>query len=246
MSRIVTVLPLMCFLVLGSSNLDAEDKTFESPNRPTSLMIENFQPASHVGPDDSTRWPQPVTVVLHGNYDRPEWQCETWKAVAGFRGWILCPRGVPTPWAEKAADRWTYQGRKRTLKEIEAGLLALEKRYPGKVTRKELALAGFSLGAILAPGIIADRPSMFSYLFLIEGAVDRLGIAEVRKMKRSGILGIGLAMSSPGYRRQAKKLVPKIERHEIRAVFVDMAGTGHNYSDDFDTTGQKAIRTLVR
>jgi hypothetical protein len=86
---------------------------------------------------------------------------------------------------------------------------------------------------------------MFSYLFLIEGGVDKLGIAEVRKMKRSGILGIGLAMSSPGYRRQAERLVSKIERYEMRTVFVDMSGAGHNYSDDFGNTGQKAIRTLV-
>jgi hypothetical protein len=46
------------------------------PTEPTPLAVEGWRAASHVGPDVAEAWPQPVTIVLHGNFDRPEWECE--------------------------------------------------------------------------------------------------------------------------------------------------------------------------
>ncbi len=218
----------------------------DPPQRPAALSVPEFYPASHVGPDVTNDWPRPVTVVLHGNYDRPEWECDTWKGVAGFYGWVLCPRGVRTPHATLAEDRWTYRGPARVQKEIEAGLTALEARYPGRVSMDGTVLVGFSLGGIYAPGLAIGNPGKYPYLFLVEGGEKKLDKRVIRALKKAGVRGVALAMSLPGRRRAARDTLEKIIRVDIRAVFVDMKGAGHGYRSDFGNTGRKALQYLVR
>jgi hypothetical protein len=215
------------------------------PLKPTPLEVEGYQPASHVGPDDVETWPQPVVVVLHGNFDRPEWECITWKLVAGFHGWVVCPRGIRTPWATREEDRWTYRGSGATAKEVGAAIAALEKRYPGRVSRDETVLAGFSLGAILAPPIARADPGVYPYVFLVEGGGKMMERPWVAAMKKAGVKGVGLAMSLPHLRNKAKQALPRFERAGIRAVFVDMRGAGHGYRDDFPITGRRALEQLL-
>jgi len=198
-----------------------------------------------VGPDDPIDRPWPVTIVLHGNFDRPEWECDTWKEVAGFHGWILCPRGIRTPWATLAEDRWTYRGSVATAAEIEAALRALESRYPARVTREEAVLVGFSLGANLAPAIARDNPGVYPYVVLVEGGGRSLERPWIARMKKAGVRAVGLAMSLPGLRSKAIAALPRFERAGIRAVFVDMKGAGHAYRDDFPITGRSALGQLL-
>jgi predicted esterase len=210
------------------------------------LEVEGYHTAVHVTPPKPpNKVPSPVTVVLHGNYDRPEWQCATWRHVAGFRGWVVCPRGIPTPWAEPSADRWMYRGSAKTQKEIEAVIHALKSRYPGLVDDSEMVLAGFSLGAILAPAIAISQPNRYTTLFLIEGGVDKIDKRRIRALKRSGVRSMGLAMSSRNYRNTAKQLVSILEKMGLKSVFVDMAGAGHDYHPDFGETGRKALKRLL-
>jgi len=215
------------------------------PTHPAHLPVEGFARASHVGPTPHDGWPRPVTVVLHGNYDRPEWECDTWRDVAAFYGWVVCPRGVRTPWASRAEDRWTYGGAAAVEKEIEAALSALESRYPGRVSRDGTVLAGFSLGAILAPSLVERSPGRYPYVFLVEGGLKKLDRRRARGMVRAGVRGVGIAMSGPGRRTQAKEAVRWFERAGARARFVDMRGAGHNYRADFDETGRRALEQLV-
>jgi len=215
------------------------------PTHPAPLKVKGFKRASHVGPNDTGDWPKPVVVVLHGNYDRPEWECDTWANVAGFYGWILCPRGKRTPWVAKSEDRWTYSGARVVQREIKASLSALEKRYPGRVSRKGMVLAGFSLGAILTPGIVSLNPGLFPYLFMVEGGLEKLNRQRIKSLIRLGVKGIGLAMSALGRRSKAKKILPIINQSGARAVFVDMKGAGHEYSDDFIIRGEATLRKLL-
>src|SRR5690606_15835456 len=92
---------------------------------------------------------RPVVVALHGNYDRPEWQCEIWRGITGGFAFVLCPRGIPRAGAPKSEDRWEYAGVDKTEKELVAGLEALAKRYPSWVDEGPVLFTGFSLGAIL-------------------------------------------------------------------------------------------------
>lgn len=186
-----------------------------------------------------------MVIVLHGNFDRPEWECETWKEVAGFYGWILCPRGVRTPWATLAEDRWTYRGSEAVRREIEAAMRALEQRYPDRVTREGTVLVGFSLGANLAPAIARSDPGVYPYLVLVEGGGKQMERTWVAALKRSGVRAVGLAMSLPHLRNKARQALPRFERAGIRAVFVDMQGAGHGYRGDFGVTGRQALEQLV-
>jgi hypothetical protein len=161
------------------------------PLAPAPLEVPGFAPASHVGPSGDAAWPRPVIVVLHGNFDRPEWECDVWAGAASFHGFVLCPRGVRTPWASLAEDRWTYKGAARVEAEIEAGLAALEARYPGRVTREGMVLAGFSLGAILAPGLVESSPGKYPHLFLVEGGVEKLDKKRIASLRRAGVAGAG-------------------------------------------------------
>ncbi len=215
------------------------------PGRPTPLKVSGFRPASHVGPAGEPDWPKPVVVVLHGNFDRPEWECDVWGEVAGFYGWTLCPRGVRTPWASKAEDRWTYNGAGAVRREIEASLQALEERYPGRVTREGMVLAGFSLGGILAPDLALTDPGKYEFLFLVEGGVKKLDKKRIKSLSRVGVKGVGMAMSAPGRRKLAMDAVRRLETRGIRAVFVDMKGAGHSYRSDFAVTGMSGLKRLV-
>ena len=215
------------------------------PNGPEPLEVPGFAPASHVGPSGDAAWPRPVVVVLHGNFDRPEWECDMWAEVASFHGFVLCPRGVRTPWASLEEDRWTYKGAARVEAEIEAGLAALEARYPGRATREGMVLVGFSLGAILAPALVESSPGKYAHLFLVEGGIEKLDGKRIALLRRKGVTGVGLAMSAPGRRRLANAAIPVLHAAGIRAIFVDMKGAGHGYSTDFATTGAAAMHALV-
>jgi predicted esterase len=215
------------------------------PLRPEPLEVPGFAPASHVGPSGEAQWPRPVVVVLHGNFDRPEWECDVWAEVASSRGFVLCPRGVRTPWASLKEDRWTYKGAARVEAEIEAGLAALEARYPGRVTRENMVLAGFSLGAILAPGPVESSPGKYKHLFLVEGGVEKLDRKRIEALRRAGLAGVGLAMSAPGRRRLANAAIAQLRAAGLQAIFVDMKGAGHAYSAQFGTTGAAALQALT-
>jgi hypothetical protein len=186
-----------------------------------------------------------VTVVLHGNFDRPEWECATWKEAAGFYGWVLCPRGVRTPNATLKEDRWTYRGPAAIQKEIDSALNSLAVLYPERVSRKGTVLAGFSLGAIYAPKLAVGNPGRYPYLFLVEGGVEKLDDNLIKSLKRAGVKGIGMAMSAPGRWARARSTVNKILEYGLKAAFVDMKGAGHGYRDDFAVNGRAALKKLV-
>src|SRR5437868_13039508 len=68
---------------------------------------------------------RPLVLALHGNYDRPEWQCSVWRETMKGYPFVLCPRGVPRRDAPASADRWTYGKPADVRHEIEAALGAL-------------------------------------------------------------------------------------------------------------------------
>src|SRR5688572_30141671 len=83
------------------------------------LLVPGFG-AAVVSVPVGTRTPRPVVLALHGNYDRPEWQCEVWRDITGGFPWVLCPRGVPRGDAPKSADRWTYTTAAKVTEEVRA------------------------------------------------------------------------------------------------------------------------------
>lgn len=217
----------------------------QPPRSVAPLQVPGFAPASHVGPSAPGPGPWPVVVVLHGNFDRPEWECATWQRAAAHYGWILCPRGKRTPWASKAEDRWTYASLSAVRRELAAALQALRERYAGKVSQQGTVLAGFSLGAIYAPRLAAEQPKAYPWLFLVEGGLDTLTPALVRTLARGGLEGVGLAMSSAGRRRRARKVAQRLRAIGLKAETVEMPGAGHNYSADFGVRARQALDAMM-
>ncbi len=89
-------------------------------------------------------------ALLHGNYDRPEWQCVVWRGIVGDAAFIRCPRGVPRPDSPSPDDiRFTYASNQALEREIDAGIGALRARFPLFVDDERPLYTGFSLGAIM-------------------------------------------------------------------------------------------------
>jgi pimeloyl-ACP methyl ester carboxylesterase len=108
-----------------------------------------------------------------------------------------------------------------------------------------MVLVGFSLGAILAPGLAESSPGRYEHLFLVEGGVEKLDRKRIAALRRAGVAGVGLAMSAPGRRRLAQAAIPELRAAGIRAIFVDMKGAGHGYSASFGIDGAAGMRELI-
>lgn len=210
---------------------------------PYHLEVPGFEKAVLSVPA-TQKEPLPVFVVLHGNYDRPEWECEIWRPIIQDMGYVLCPRGVPVSQAPEGADRWTYPNYKAMRAEVEAAIEAIKNEFPGKIADDGYGLIGFSLGAIYGPRLIVDSGKRYKMAFFVEGGMDQLSKSMVRTLKKAGVEGIGLAMS--GLKRIKKALASKklIKQQGMRFLFVDMRGAGHAYSDDFESETRSSIEWL--
>jgi pimeloyl-ACP methyl ester carboxylesterase len=195
------------------------------------LAVEGFAEAVIAVPVGATGQ-RPVLVATHGNYDRPEWQCEVWGRIVGARGFVLCPRGVRRPDSPSRDDlRYEYGTAQALEREIDAGLSALRQRFPKNVAEGPVVLAGFSLGAILGVTLAARRPEVFSRLVLIEGG-DQWTLANARLFGRKGGQRVLFACSQPGCAASARVAVATLRKAEVMADEVKGKSEGHTYVGD--------------
>ena len=220
--------------------------TSSIPNAQAPLHVTGFAPSLHVGPAQFDAWPKPVMIFLHGIHADVSEQCGWWQDVGRAHGWMICIRGARQPNTTRQQNRWTHRNWQTTHREIDAALTALETKYPGKVSRRNLVLAGYSRGAILAPRLVIAAPDRYRYLFLAEGGMDQLQRISLTTLRQQGIQGIALAMGSAMRRRRAQDLLPSITRAGIKSVYVDMPGAGHRMANNFSIIGREGLLDLVR
>lgn len=203
------------------------------------------RPAVFAAPDRTTPPPWPLAVVLHGNYDRPEWECDLWAPLLRSNRWVLCPRGVPRADANRALDRWTYRGRGLLGREIEAAVAALESRFPGEVRRDDALLVGFSLGANMTPRLLLDKVLPFRSVVLVEGGfgvtTPLARTARARGVERVVYL-CGARTACPG---RARGLVKTWRAGRIPAEVIVMPKVGHGYPEVFEPVGRRALKALA-
>src|SRR5690606_37492105 len=147
-------------LPAASGSADAADAVAAEPPELTGtplveLEVEGFNTAA-VSVPLGARGMRPVLLALHGNYDRPEWQCSVWREITDGFPWVLCPRGIPRADAPKSLDRWTYGSAQAVRAEISAALQALSQAYPRYVDTERPIFTGFSLGAILGVKLVSS------------------------------------------------------------------------------------------
>lgn len=214
------------------------------PEGVVELPVEGFNPAAYVAPDQSTPPPWPLIVILHGNFDRPEWQCQTWSNEGRSRGWILCPRGYPRDDAPAEYDRWTYQGRGKLARELAAGVAALKAAHPDLVREDEAMLIGFSLGAHMAPRFISTKVLGFNTLVLAEGGYQ-VTQEVARSARRQGIEKVVyLCGEKTACAMRAKQLNRFFKRAGVEAQTIVMPGVGHGYPDDVEPIAQQTFHVL--
>lgn len=131
----------------------------------TSLEVKGFGPATLAVPLGATT-ARPIVVVLHGERDRPEWQCGTFRGLLGGRVFILCPQGKPLAGAEAGFGLGSVE---ESVSELRAALGALKARYGAHVAPSPIVLVGYGDGATVAADLARQEPSFFARVASING-----------------------------------------------------------------------------
>jgi pimeloyl-ACP methyl ester carboxylesterase len=189
---------------------------------------------------------RPVIIATHGNYDRPEWQCEVWREIIGDRAFVLCPRGTQRLDSPSRDDiRFTYDSNAALEREIDAALAALAARFPDFVDVERPVYAGFSLGAIMGATIAARRPAFLSRAVLIEGGHDKW-TPQSAKAFASGAGGrVLFVCSQAACAADARLAAARLVRAGAEARVVRGQDVGHRYDGPTAETTKKALPWLL-
>jgi pimeloyl-ACP methyl ester carboxylesterase len=188
---------------------------------------------------------RPVVVALHGNFDRPEWQCEVWRGATKAYPFIVCPRGIPRPDANASLDRWTYGKPADVRGEIDAALAALRVRFGDYVASGPIIYFGFSLGAILGVGIVSDDPDRFPRAVLIEGGHANWSAARAKAFAASGGKRVLFACGQRSCKSDALAPSKLLGRLGVETKSVFGGEVGHTYDGPVAEQIMQALPWLV-
>ncbi len=211
--------------------------------KPTALPVPGFRPAALLAPAGPGA--RPLVVGLHGNFDRPEWFCESLEELVLGRAWVLCPRGLPRGDVPASYGRWTFSHRQRVLAELEAGARALAQRQPGRVSSGPVLLAGFSLGAILASRLAVAAPARFPRLYLVEGGQQVWTPATLASFARGGGKALVLGCGSKGCGVWARQVCAEATRRGLGCAAVVAPQLGHSYTAPLPSLAREPWRRLL-
>jgi dienelactone hydrolase len=201
-----------------------------APNELAVLAVPGFRDAVVSLPLGATS-PRPIALALHGNFDRPEWQCEVWRRITRGQVFVLCPRGIPRSDVPKDLDRWEWGSLAKTKAELVAALAALRARYPEHVKSGPVIFTGFSLGAILGARLIQDPELDIGAAVLTEGGYQGWSLAKAKSLKpgvRRLLFACGQTACRNAYRYQLQSL---FEKAEVATTVVADIKAGHTYDD---------------
>lgn len=181
------------------------------------LNVPGFRPASFVAA--SGTGPRPVVVILHGNFDRPEWDCAAWAPIVHGRAFLLCPRGIPRRDAP-GLDRWTHNQPQVLLREVAAGRAALSARFPGRVDEGPDVWIGFSLGAHRVAALAMHAPTQFRLLQLVEGGNSFWQEGGAQHYARGGGR-VAIVCAQAGCLRQGTRFVEHVGEAQARVERIE-------------------------
>ncbi|WP_437992327.1 hypothetical protein [Sorangium sp. So ce145] len=209
------------------------------------LPVEGFPSAVVSVPIGATAR-RPVLIASHGNYDRPEWQCQVWRDIAGDGVFVLCPRGVARPDSPSASDvRFTYESNARLEQEIEAGLAALRARFPEHVDPGAVLYTGFSLGAIMGSAIAARRAALFPRLVLVEGGHDKWTPATAKAFADGGGQRVLFVCAQAGCGGAAAAAAARLEKAGVLTRVARSKEAGHRYDGPVAEETRRALDWLI-
>jgi dienelactone hydrolase len=194
------------------------------------LQVPGFRDAVVSVPQGATE-KRVIALALHGNFDRPEWQCEVWRRITQASVFVLCPRGIPRGDVPPSLDRWEWGSVAKTKAELVAALAALRARYPDHVESGPIVFTGFSLGAILGTRLLQDPELDVGAAVLIEGGYAGWSAAKAKALKpRLGrvLFACGQTECKNAYRYQLERLFTAAG---VPASMVADVKAGHTYDD---------------
>ena len=211
---------------------DPSSVPLEAPSPFLEMEVEGHGTAIVSVPRGATSR-RPVLVATHGNYDRPEWQCEVWRGIVGDRGFVLCPRGNARPDSPAPDDiRFTYPQNAALEKEIDDDLAALRERFPDHVDPGSMIYAGFSLGAIMGVSILSRgrNAERFPRAVLVEGGHDKWTPAAVKAFASGGGQRVLFACAQPGCASDAKRVATLLDKAGVATrTLYGGKNLGHRY-----------------
>jgi hypothetical protein len=126
------------------------------------------------------RTPRPVLIAIHGDADRPEWACGSYRHITRRKAFVLCPRGV------SREDRFTLGTTADTARELREALPVLKARFGAHVAAGAVVLAGLGPSVEHAVDLALKEPSFFSYLLLVDGSMRRFDLPAMTRFGQAG------------------------------------------------------------
>ena len=238
------LLALVPMLAVGAAPLEAWARGGSQRN----LKIPRFAPAVFLEPikTRTNSITYKALIALHGNFDRPSWQCEEWAKVVRGRAFLLCPRGMLRRDAPRQR-RFTYRSTAAARRELEAGLAALRRRFPGKVESGPPALLmGFSLGATYASRMAAAAPQRYPRVLLLEGGHTIWTAQRARRFRRKGGKSVAFGCGTRWCARRSKKTCKRLRRAKVSCRFAYAPGLGHSYGPALTKRLQEVIDEALK
>ena len=192
--------------------------------------------------------PLPVVVAMHGSFDQPEWNCETYAQIVRGTAAVLCPRGrlrwdSPT---EPAQLRFFFPSTGGWLgREVAAAVQALRTSAPQRVAAGPVLYAGFSQGAILGAPLAIARPALYPRLLLVEGGHGAWSPQSARSFRAGGGQRVLFACGRASCQQSARAAAAHLERAGVPVRVVLAPDQGHTYDGGVKDVVAAALAWLV-
>jgi predicted esterase len=146
---------LALFAMLGTLLITARASAKEAAATadPMTLDVPGHSEAFYFKPRSRSR--RPILLYLHGRGGNALEDCRKWARVARQFGWVVCPQG-PAP-TDSGGRTWNNDA-ETAKKIIDATVVALQDKYPGRVRSRGDVIIGFSEGAFIAQQVGVRDP----------------------------------------------------------------------------------------
>lgn len=205
------------------------------PAGPTKLEAPRGDNHVLVYPPRRAEVKRPVTVMLHGMCDEPEYECPHFASATTGRSWLVCPRANLR--CEGGGSIWSAD--KRLGKTIEDGIARVDAEYPGAVDAgRGRTLIGFSLGAIRGMDVAHSGEGKYRSAILIGAKI----YPDAKRLRAAGVERLVLAAGEHDMMKwhmvsQTKKLV----RQGYPAAFMSLGKIGHAFPRDLPERMERAL-----